>query len=153
MKSKKLLLLAIIGIATFMVAFRSPAGGEGFEIYIDNKLLVQKFNADMKKLTNLQLSAASSKSNLSVKFYHCGMVGTNRMLLLKDADHRLLKQWQFSNTGAKNYAISIPVSEILELHKKAKTGTVYLFYSSKETAEAKFLAGIINNNKKTAAAK
>lgn len=144
MKKKKLFSMAfLLLIATFVVSFVSPAGGEGYEIYIDNKLVLQQFGQQAKQVKNLQLNSAQIKSELKVKFYHCGMAGKSRTLELKSPDQKVLRQWQFANEEGKNFAISVPVKEIAELQEKSGAGTLHLFYASKEVPQGRFLAGII----------
>lgn len=149
MKStKSLLLILATAMLTFLSAFVSPSGGEGFEIYVDNKLVVQKFNQEMKTIKNFELNNSNIKSELKVKFYHCGMPGNNRSLSLKDTRHKILKQWQFNNEPGKNFAITIPVKEVLALQQKAGNTTIYLYYSSKEASSGRLLAGLTIPNKK-----
>ncbi|MBC7936432.1 MAG: hypothetical protein H7Y86_13865 [Rhizobacter sp.] len=154
MKSKKsLLIVSALAIVAFFSAFVSPAGGEGFEIYVDNKLCIQKFNTDMKQVTNLQLNASNANSELKVRFYHCGLTGKNRSLSLKNAQNQLLKQWQFNNSDVKNFAVTVPVKEILALQQKAGNATLYLYYSSKEASAGRLLTGIVRKDRVSPAAK
>lgn len=148
MKStKSLLMLSALAIVHFFCSFVSPSGGEGFEIYVDNKLVVQKFNQDMKTLKNLQLNTSNIKSELKVKFYHCGMMGKNRSLILKDPQNKVLKQWQFNNEEGKNFAITVPVKEVFDLQQKAGNPTLYLYYSSSEANTGRLLAGLVRADK------
>jgi len=107
----------------------------------------------MKKLNNLQLDASNVKSELKVKFYHCGMPGSDRSLSLKDPQQHLLKQWQFSNEEGKNFAISIPLKEVMTLQQKAGNPTLYLYYSSKEAGNGRLLVGLVCSGKAAATAK
>ncbi|MFT3981436.1 MAG: hypothetical protein QM687_13255 [Ferruginibacter sp.] len=149
--SKKLLLLAAITLFSVLCSFMAPAGGEGFEIYVDNKLVIQKFNKEMNRTINLDLSKTRAKAMLDVKFYHCGMAGSDRVLTIKDVSGKLLKQWQFANSGGKNYTISIPVNEIFDIQRKTGDASIYLYYASKETTQAKLLTAIVKTAAKTAA--
>ncbi|RYD76140.1 MAG: hypothetical protein EOP53_15285 [Sphingobacteriales bacterium] len=145
MKSKSLLLLCTVAVVGLLYAFVSPAGGEGFGIYVGDKLLVQKFNQEMKQVKNISITIADAGTVLKVKFYHCGMVGKDRSLSLKAVGSKLIKQWQFSNESGKNYSISIPVKELLELKKDAGNSDLYLYYYSKEANTGRLLAGITKN--------
>ncbi len=152
MKKKNYGLIGLLlPVAIAMGSFISPVGGEGYEIYIDNKLVLQQFGKNMKEVKNLQLNASHSKSELNVKFFHCGMAGKSRTLELRTPEKQVLKQWQFANEEAKNFAITVPVKEILDLQKKAKAGTLHLIYSSKEAPDGRFLAGIVMSEKSFAA--
>jgi hypothetical protein len=152
MKKKSFFIMALLlSINLFMAAFISPMGGEGYEIYIDNKLVIQHFGQQMKEIKNLQLNAAQFKSELNVKFYHCGMAGKSRVLELRTPDKQVLKQWQFANDEAKNFTITVPVKEILDLQKKAGAGTLHLFYTSREAPDGRLLAGIVMQGNSVAA--
>ncbi len=144
------LICLLLSIAFVMAAFISPMGGEGYEIYIDNKLVLQQFGKNMKEVKNLQLNASHSKSELNVKFFHCGMAGKSRTLELRTPGKQVLKQWQFANEEGKNFAITVPVKEILDLQKKAAAGTLHLIYSSREAPDGRFLAGIVMSEKSMA---
>ncbi len=141
-------LLALIAI--FLTGFISPLGGEGYQIYIDNKLVLEQFGNDRKQVKNLQLEPSQAKSELRVKFYHCGMAGNSRILELRTPGKQVLRQWQFANEEGKNFAITVAVKDILDLQKKAGAGTMHLFYASKEAPEGRFLAGLISSEKSIA---
>lgn len=146
MNSKTMLTAILLpAVSTIFYSFRST-GGEGFEIYIDNKLVLQQFNQEMKQTKNIQLNAANSKSVLKVKYYHCGMAGKSRTLELKNAEQKTLKQWQFENEEGKNFGITVAVKDILASQKQPGNGTVYLYYSSKEAPQGRLLAGIVQSD-------
>ncbi len=151
MKKKSFLLTFLLAATSFLLsAFYIPLGGEGYEIYVDNKLVLHQFGQEMKQVKNLQLTDAQKSSTLNVKFFHCGMAGKSRTLELRTPDKQVLKKWQFDNEVAKNFAISVPVKEILDLQKKAGSGTLHLIYASKEAPDGRFLAGIVNVEKSVA---
>lgn len=143
MNTKKFLAVVILLIiSAIQFSFISPAGGEGFEIYVDNQLVLQKFNKEMKEVQNIHLNTVNNKSVLKVKYYHCGMVGKSRTLELKTGNQKTLKQWQFENEEGKNFGIAVAVKEILDSQKQSGNGTVYLYYTSKEAPQGRLLAGI-----------
>lgn len=144
MKTVNSFLIVVFAVMiTALYSFVSPTGGEGFQIYVDNKLVLEKFHHDMKKPTNLKLNPASANSRLEVKFYHCGLAGKSRSLSLKDAGQKLLKQWDFTNEEGKNFAVTIPVKELINFQQKAGDATLYLYYSSKEAADGRLLTGLV----------
>lgn len=141
---RKLFSSAIVLLPAFllMTAFVVPLGGEGYEIYVNNKLVIRQFGAEMKQVKNLQLDPSKLNGDLSVKFFHCGMTGKRRILQLKTPAKEVLKQWQFANGDAGNFSIAVPLKEIVGLQKKAGGGTLHLYYSSKEAPDGRFLAGV-----------
>lgn len=151
MKAKQFLAVVfLLAAGSFSYSFVSPtAGGEGFQIYLDDKLVLQQFNQEMKELKNIQLTAAHSKSELKVKYYHCGMAGKSRILELKNSDQKTVKRWEFENGEGKNFAVTVAVKDIFDSQEKLGNGTVYLYYSSKETPQGRILAGIVHGNKKS----
>ena len=145
MKAKQFLtMVLLVAASSFIYSFVTAMGGEGFEIYLDNKLVLQQFNQEMKVKKNIQLTAAHSKSELKVKYYHCGMAGKSRTLELKNAEQKTLKQWQFDNSKGKNFAITVAVKDILSSQEQAGSNTIYLYYSSKEAPQGRLLAGIVH---------
>lgn len=150
MKAKQFFMIVfLVAVSSFVYSFVTPAGGEGFEIYIDNKMVLQQFNQEMKELKTIQLTAAQSKSMLQVKYYHCGMAGKSRILELKNADQKTIRRWEFDNSEGKNFAITVAVKEILDSQQKTSDGAIYLYYSSKEAPQGRLLAGIVpSSNKK-----
>lgn len=136
----------LLAVSSFMYSFTSPTGGEGFEIYIDNKLVLQQFNQQMKHTKNIQLNATNSKSVLKVKYYHCGMTGKSRTLELKNVEQKTLKHWQFENEEGKNFGITVAVKDILASQKQPGNATVYLYYTSKEAPQGRLLAGIVQTD-------
>jgi fructose-1,6-bisphosphatase len=155
MKAKHILsMVLLVTASSFIFSFVVPAaGGEGFQIYIDNKLVLQQFNTEMKELKNIQLTGAHSKSEMMVKYYHCGMAGKSRVLELKNSDQKTVRRWQFDNGEGKNFAVKVLVKEILDSQEKLGNGTIYLYYSSKEAPQGRLLAGIVQVNKKAIVSK
>jgi hypothetical protein len=154
MKTKKSFMqLVSLGLLLLLSSFATPYGGEGFQIFVDGKKVLEKFHQDLKRPTNLQLNASRENSVLEVKFYHCGMAGKNRSLILKDADQQLLKQWEFTNEEGKNFAVTILVKELLAFQKRAGAATLYLYYSSREAADGRLLTGLIRSGQPKAAVK
>jgi hypothetical protein len=150
MKTKSFFsIVLLVAASSVFYSFVTPTGGEGFEIYLDNKLVLQQFNQEMKHTKNIQLTANHRSSELKVKYYHCGMAGKSRTLELKNADQKIVKQWQFENSEGKNFAITVAVKDILSSREKAGDGNIYLYYSSKEAPQGRLLAGIVQTNKHT----
>jgi hypothetical protein len=52
---------ALVAIAAAILSFttNSPAGGEGFEIFVNGKVVLQQFGKNMDNVKTLQLNPAS----------------------------------------------------------------------------------------------
>jgi hypothetical protein len=138
------LLSVIVGLFVLLTSFSSPAGGECFEIYQDGKMILQRCGKDMNTVQTISLSNTAG-SELTVKYFHCGQPGKDRVLALKTSDGKLLKEWKFTNTSGSNYAMKCGVQEIFSV-KVSDPSNLKLYYASKEKPEGKLIA-IINTEK------
>jgi hypothetical protein len=140
----RILLLGVF--FTTLLSFSTKWGGEGFEIYLNNKLVLQQFGNQLNSIQTIQLDPGSADSRLSVKYFHCGRVGTNRSITIRDGQNRILKEWKFADVSTTAVSITDPsmtckVSDILGL-KKSNPGKLNLYYSSKELPKGRILAFI-----------
>jgi hypothetical protein len=120
-------------------------GGEGFEILLNGKVLLQQFGKDMNIVKNLRLNAASPGDKLTVRYHHCGQAGKNRVIAVKDAQNKLLKEWRFNDVQRAAADMSCSMQDLLTLKKDA--GNVFkLYYSSDELPAGRQLALISFEN-------
>jgi hypothetical protein len=152
--SKKILAVTTLLATCFtLFSFSSKWGGEGFEIYLNNKLVLQQFGSQMNPVKTLQLDRSSYNDQLSVKFYHCGRVGKNRDITIKDEQNKVLKEWHFADGAGADAAMNCPVMDLLNLKKGNGNTTISLYYSSSELPKGRLLASIVlaaENKSKTA---
>lgn len=140
--SKKFMSFTAITTVCFgLFGFVSKYGGEGFEIYLNNKLVMQQFGKQLASVNSLQLDQRFSNEQLTVKYYHCGQVGKNRHITIRDNQNKVLKDWRF-NDGSNNAAMNCPVNEILSLQKR-NSNSVNLYYSSAELPNGRLLTSIV----------
>lgn len=130
-----------------LASFTVKPGGEGFQIYINNKLAVEKFGNQLNTVSTIQLSPGINSGQLTVKYYHCGRTGKNRSITIRDGQNRVLKEWRYADASTANFSSSDPsmsceVSDILSLQKK-NHGKLNLYYSSSELPGGRLLAIII----------
>ena len=144
MISKTMLLLAF---CTTAFSFSSKPGGEGFEILLNNKVILQKYGNDMNKVQDLHLSPSSSGDMLTVRYYHCGRIGKNRTINFKNGDNKVIKVFHFADVNKAVAAMTIPVKDILSLQKG--NSVLNLFYSSSELPAGRMLAFIQQENSNT----
>ena len=137
----------LVATVTILSSFSSPAGGECFEIYQDNKMVLQRCGKDINTVQTISLKNVSN-SELTVKYYHCGQVGKNRVLTLKSSDGKTLKEWKFANTSGKDYAMKCGTKEIFSVNV-ANQSNLKLYYTSTELPDGKLLAIINRSETKT----
>lgn len=142
---KKLtVIIAAFTVLAGLFSFSKPLGGEGFEIYLNNKLMLQQFGSQMVSTKSLHLDQRFADEQLTVKYYHCGQAGKNRHISIKDAQNRTLKDWSFANS--KEPGLTFPVNEILTLQNGANRNSLNLYYSSSELPNGKLLVTIVPAN-------
>jgi hypothetical protein len=130
--------IPVLALSIALLGFKSPAGGEGYEIYLDNKLVVRQFGSTISQVTSVTLDKTAYNSRLVVKYWHCGRVAKNRQVTLKNGEDKVLLQWNFPDKD--DAAIGCAVKDIMDL--KTGSGTLKLYYSSSELPKGRQLAAI-----------
>jgi hypothetical protein len=132
----------LVALSVTLFSFSTPKGGEGFEIYIGSKLVLQKFGDKMNDVKSLQLDQHSSSDQLIIKYYHCGRTGKNRTITLKDDHNKVVKEWSFSDVSG-SASMSCSVKDILNLKKGNSSNTYNLYYTSSELPKGRLLTSIV----------
>lgn len=145
-KAKGIQALVLVTLFGTLVSFSTTKGGEGFEIYLNNKLVLQQYGSQLNATKSLQLDQRNANDELTIKYHHCGKVGKNRTLVLKDGNNKVLKQWSFADGTDASNPMTCKVKDILSLQKKNASTTINLFYSSSELPKGRVLASIAGVN-------
>ncbi len=135
---------ALVAIAATLLSFtaNSPSGGEGFEIFVNGKVVLQQFGKNLDNVKTLQLNSASPNDKLTIKYHHCGLVGKNRFVTIKNADNTPLKVWRYKDVTTPVGDMSCTVKDLLSLQKN-KSGGLKIFYSSSELPKGRQLAEVV----------
>ncbi len=133
-----------------LVSFTGIKGGDVFEIYLNDDLVIQQFMHNDKSVKNLTLTEANYDDQLLVKFSHCGVSGKDRTLTLKDAKDNVIRKWTYANNTGKNRSMICPVKDIMDLQKTKGNITLKLCYSSAELPNGYVLAAIPKSGKSLA---
>jgi len=144
MKSHSKLVAAkslLILLCLTLFSFSPQRGGDSFEILLNGKRVLQQFVYASKGLQTIQLTPVSDNDNLDIYYNHCGRVGTNRCITIKNEKDQPLKVWKLQDAVDKNGAMSFKLKDILSLRKN-KTDKLNLFYSSSELPSGRTLAVI-----------
>lgn len=141
----KKILFTLSGILTLLLAilllsFTAPDGGEGFEVYIGNRIVAQQFGTKAGAVA-LNRDLLQAGQSLVVKYYHCGQPGKQRVLTLRSEKNKLLKEWKYGDAKQAGAGMLCPVNELLALLKNQQDA-MGLYYSSTETGKEKKLLTI-----------
>ena len=139
-------IVLIAVICTFMFSFTKDAGGDSFEISLGDKVLIEQFVHRDKAIKTISLTDASANEILNVRYSHCGVVGSGRMLSLKGSSDNVLKTWNFPDAAKGTFPpMTCKVKDIIA---EAKGQKVNLVYASREMPDGKTLATIVTNEVK-----
>ena len=144
MKSHSKLIVAkslLILVCAALFSFSSKKGGDSFEIMLNGKRVLQQFVYASKGVQTIQLAATSDNDKLDIYYSHCGQVGKNRYITIKNEKDQPIKVWKFADAVDKNGAMSFKLKDILSLRKN-KTDKLNLFYNSSELPAGRTLATI-----------
>jgi len=141
MKSMISKTMMLVAIGATLLSFSTKPGGEGFEISLNNKVMIQRYGSDINTVNSLQLNQATSGDQLIIKYHHCGRVGKNRIVTIKDGQNNVLKEFHYADMATPVSAMTLPVKDILSL-KKGNANTLKLYYSSSELPNGRLLANI-----------
>ena len=133
-----------IVISAALFSFSPKPGGEGFEISQGGKILTQKYGNNLEEGKSLQIQIISTEP-LIVKYYHCGRVGNNRIITVKDDQNKLLKEFHYADLKTPAPSMVVPLKDILTM-KKGSSVSLKLYYSSSELPKGRQLASIISGN-------
>lgn len=140
-----LLLSAILFSFTKKTA-ENVFGGEGFEIYLNNKLVLQQFGSKMNEVKNISLNQTDGNGELAIRYFHCGQPGKSRVVTIKDETNVVLKEWRFGDTKTADAKLCCNVKDILALPKLKAGKKVNLYYTSTELPGGRKLAILTTNN-------
>lgn len=149
-KTKAIRVICLGALFSTILSFSSKKGGEGFEIYLNNKMVLQQFGSQLNSIKDIRLDQGLSGSSLIVKYYHCGRTGTNRRISVRDGQNKILKEWKFADLSTAAVTVTDPlmtckVSDILNL-QKTNAGKLGLYYSSNELPKGRQLAFITSGD-------
>ena len=125
-------------------------GGEGFEVYINNKLVLQQFGEKMNTVKTISLDQSESNGQLAIRYFHCGQPGKSRVITIKDEQNVVLKEWKFGDTKDAAAKLCCNVKDILALPKLKSGKKVNLYYAATELPKGRLLATLTTANKNVA---
>jgi hypothetical protein len=136
---KAFLLVAFVAVSGTLIA---RDGGESFEIYLNNKLLMRQHVTQAFSLQNLNLTAANANDQLVIYYNHCGMPGKARTIAIKDAAGNILKKYTFGDAANVKEGMTISVKELLALQKNHNGVQLAIHYTAKELPKGLTLTSV-----------
>jgi len=130
-----------------MIFAKNNFGGEGFEVYLNDKLVLQQYGKDIDQVKSLQLDQSVSNGQLAIRYYHCGRPGKSRVVTIRDEQNVVLKEWKFGDAKDASAKVCCNVKDILALPKLKAGQKVNLYYSSNELPKGRLLAILTAANK------
>lgn len=140
----------LLSVSAALYSFSSDKnnfGGEGFEVYLNNKLVLQQYGKEMDQIKNLQLDQSASNGELAIRYYHCGRPGKSRTVTIKDEQNVVLKEWKFGDAKDASARVSCSVKDILTLPKIKSGKKLSLYYSASEIPNGRLLATLTSVTK------
>jgi hypothetical protein len=131
----------MILLCASLFSFSPKRGGDSFEIVLNGKRVLQQFVYASKGVQTIQLIQTSDNDKLDIYYSHCGQVGKNRYITIKNEKDQPIKVWKFEDATNNNGAMSFKLKDILSVRKN-KTDQFTLFYSSSELPAGRTLARI-----------
>ena len=136
--------LACLAFCALLFSFSTaPAGGEGFQVFLNNKVVLQQFGNEMKTVKTLNLDQAAPGAQLAIVYHHCGKTGKDRVLTIKDEKNTTLKKWNFKDEGTR---MTCEVRDLLGL-QSGNSHVLRLYYASSELPEGRELVDINTGTK------
>ena len=129
-------------------AFTAKAGGEVFEIYLNNKLILQQAAYKPFTLQSLQLDKTNINDELVIYYHHCGQTSKGRSIAIRDDKGNMIREWKFADGDGKS-AMKIPVKDLLQLDKGYAHANLSIFYSSQQLPKGRALSALQLNGKST----
>lgn len=127
-------------------SFKSLRGGEGFEVFLNNKPVAEHFGKNLTKQAILQLDPALDKLELKVIYHHCGQNGKSRQLTIRNEEKQVVHTWRFADGKPDPSPMTIRLDELPEYKKAGKALRWTLHYASAEIPAGRELAVLEKNN-------
>ena len=145
------ILMGAVFTTLSLLSFTIPFGGDTYTVYINDKLLAtQLVGHSSERLIPLPLYKLERKDQIRIHYNHCGKLGKNRKIMIRNDKSQLLKTWLFADLKDKDMYMVIMAGELIDLSRKYNKTTLNLYYASDEIPAGKALAAISGNGKPVA---
>lgn len=134
--------ITILAICATLSAFTVKPGGEAFEIYLNNQLVLQRHGSNMDDIKSIRLNQSSANEKLSIKYNHCGKVGKNRHITISNGQDKILKVIKYPDAATPMSGMEMEVKDLLNM-KNGNGNTLKLSYASSELVKGRMLVNLL----------
>ena len=134
----------LLCLSTMVFSYPTKPGGAGFEIYLNTKVVIQQYGSEMNTVKSLPLNLQASNDELTIKYHHCGNIGKNLVITIKDQQNNVLKEFRYVDATSGVSAMLVRVKDLTVL-KKGNSSLLKLYYSSSELPKGRMLASLMTN--------
>jgi len=142
-------LMALLVVSGVLMSYTPRRGGEGFEVFLNNKLVVQLFGKNMNGASTLYLEPGVD-NEISIRYHHCGQTGKARRVDVKNEKGEVIKTWRFADNATPGNAMKFKISEAPGLKNLAGQVRWSIHYTSSELPAGRQLALLAKGNASTA---
>jgi hypothetical protein len=143
--SKQKLLLGSLLVLFLTASTTARAGLDGYEIYLNDKLILKQYVNQPLNLESLGLTQANINDKLTIHYSQCNVpdkLGKNRSITVKDYKGNTVKQWRFTDAKDGRTGMVIAVKELLQLDKVNSIGKFSLYYTAEGHESAQLLTHV-----------
>lgn len=140
-------LFAALALCTTLSSFTAKPGGDVFEIYLNGKQVIQQFVHVDKTVKTLHFATLNASDKIEVLYSHCGQMGTNRVIHIRNEKGEMVKELRFPEATSKRSLMAFTRGEI----SRNVNTALRLYYSSKELPQERLLATLDFSSGKVAA--
>ncbi|HTQ66482.1 MAG TPA: hypothetical protein VMI12_16935 [Puia sp.] len=145
----KAITLTVFSLALF--ASSAKAGGEVYEIYLNNKLILKQFLYQPLNLKSLPLDKSNYNDQLTIYYSQCNVkIAKGRTIVVKDEKGNTLKEWKFADATETHAGMTIPVKDLFQLVKSNGNSTLSLYYNAEGRSKEQILTSFQIGGKTTA---
>ncbi len=141
-KATRPFLLAVLWILGSQ--FSARAGVDTYQIYLNDKLILQQSVLNPLSLSTLPITKANANDKLVIYYSQCNApnkIGKGRSLVIKDASGNMVKEWKFTDSEGSS-RMEIPVKELLALENKFASNTLTIYYTAQGMAKEQKLISL-----------
>src|SRR5437868_5975630 len=101
MQHKKMKSIILFAMSLLLFSFSTNWGGDSYQIYLNKKLLLKEYVSQGHAAQTFSLDKGSYNEEVDIYYSHCGQVGKNRTISIKDGHNRLVKELHYPDFNGK----------------------------------------------------